>query len=152
MGGKGSGPRKRINRTLPLSQVRPDVPPKWLDRKGKSEWKRIADIIDRVPDLLAEPDWDAVALLADAWSDFHAQEAIIRKEGTIAMSQAGVPYQHPSVGMKNKAFERITKLARELAMTPQARRLLNGVKPAKDERLNPLDEYLSRRGKEQNAN
>ena len=151
MGGKGSGPRKRINRQLPLSMVRPPCP-KWLDRKGKSEWKRLSDIIDRVPDLLAEPDWDAVALLADAWSDYHAQIAIIRKEGTISIAQSGVPYQHPSVGMKNKAYERISKLARELALTPQARRLLNGVKPPKDEKINPLDEYLAKRDRELTRN
>ena len=144
MGGKGSGARPRKARVVPMSMVKPRCP-RWLDKRGKVEWKRLVDILDRVPELCCEPDWDAVALLAAAWSEYHAADAVVKKEGAIHKAQSGALYQHPAVGQRNKAFERIHKMTRELAMTPQSRRLLNGVKPKKDEKVNPLTEYLNRR-------
>ena len=144
MGGKGSGRRPRKRQTLPISLVVPDCP-EWLNDRGKVEWARLANILDRVPDLIAEPDWDAVALLAAAWAEYHEADEVVQREGILAESQNGIPFQHPAVGVRNKAHERIVKLQHAIGATPQSRRLLNGATPSKAEPENPLTKYLRTR-------
>ena len=65
MGGVGSGRKKaRLPPEIPMSEVRPKTAPKWLDSRSREIWKRLVDVLDRMPGYLREPDWYLVAQLA----------------------------------------------------------------------------------------
>jgi P27 family predicted phage terminase small subunit len=110
-------------------------PPDWLDREGRKEWKRLADILDRVPDLMTEPDWYLVGILADGLSTYKQMTAIIRGQKTSDLKQ------HQVVRMRIEAKNTILECLRQLGMTPQSRRQMHGATPPKDAD-NPLGEYI----------
>lgn len=110
-------------RPLPENEPSPPIgelsPPFDLDEIGTQVW----DIMLRQspPDMIRP--YDALSLwqFADAWSDFFAADSIIREEGRIAISEKGGQYQHPAVGMKNKAAQRIKQLGSLFGWSPSDR-------------------------------
>lgn len=78
-------------------------PPEWLGEFGKEEWKRR---------IVANPNCnvDDLAMYCEAYHEFRVALTEIESEGATSTSDKGNAYQHPAVGRKNKAIERMNKL------------------------------------------
>ena len=130
----------------------PEAPPipRWLDEESRKHWKRYAPWLLE-SGLLARLDQIALALLCDALSDFLASRDIVEAAAAagevrfLAKTDKGNIIQHPAVGVKNKAWERVLKLLREFGMTPSARAGL-AIGANKDDR-DPLMDLLMSRGR-----
>ena len=136
MGGPGSGRRKITRGTLPMSEARPKCPD-WLDREGRKEWKKLADVLDRVPDLMREPDWYLVGLLADALATYRQMAKAIQGKHKTELKQ------HQIIRLRIEAKNTALDCLKQLGMTPQARRQMHGATPPKPAD-NALGEYLHR--------
>jgi P27 family predicted phage terminase small subunit len=112
--GKRSGePAPAIGSAVP-------APPDWLGEVGQAVWREEAPKIHALR-LLTEVDCRLFALYCEAWEDFAAARALIAKEGLIAVSDKGAEYQHPAVGVKNKAIQRIKQIGAEFGIGPASR-------------------------------
>jgi P27 family predicted phage terminase small subunit len=109
-------------------RVREGVPakPEWLGDISSTVWDERIDECLETPGLLSPMDGPALALYCDAWQQFHDAKAIIDKQGMVAISEKGAEYQHPAVGIKNKAGETIARLGAKFGFTPSDR---SGLKP-----------------------
>jgi len=113
--------------------VRPEVPdaPEWLDEAGCGEWKRLVEDLAELG-VLCQIDQTALGMCCMAFSDWLSARAAVAESGWTATTEKGSVYQHPNVGIMNKASERWLRLARELGLTPSARcgmHKLEGSKP-----------------------
>lgn len=122
--------------------------PTWLGDEAGKLWPAIAAELDAMG-VLARVDQTTLALLCQALADYLAARAVVDEaaaEGEVrfcATTDKGNIIQHPAVGVMNKSWERVVKLAREFGMTPSARAGLKveDKKPAAD----PLLEMIMRR-------
>ena len=120
-------------------------PPDWLSAVGCLKWEELVRYLGTVPGLLAEADREAMGMYCEAWEDFVAAREIVERDGPMVMSEKGGMYQHPAVGMKNKALERMRLLAREFGMTPSARTSIKGLLPGKEKKGDPFAEVFQLR-------
>lgn len=113
-------------RPLPESEPEPQSlaivpdPPDWLGDIARQVWIDDAPRL-RAIGLLTELDLRAFALYCEAWQELFDAKKQIDESGLIATSEKGGEYQHPAVGIKNKAIERIRRLGAEFGMTPSSR-------------------------------
>lgn len=82
--------------------------------------KTIEDLAD-IPGLLSELDAGALALYCDAWQQYRDAAAIVSRCGLVATSEKGGEYQHPAVGIRNKARDAIVRLGAKFGLDPQSR-------------------------------
>ena len=99
--------------------------------------------------LLTVLDTVALGLLCDALAEYLEAGEIVEaaaKDGVkfIATTDKGNVIQHPAVGVRNKAWERVVKLARQFGMTPSARAGM-AIANAADEQRDPLLTLLHER-------
>lgn len=114
------------------------VPPAWLDDYGLEKWnERVSHLTDM--GVLSKTDADALASYCEAYSEFRKATDYIRQHGHMAISAKGSEYQHPMVGIKNKAIERMNKLGQQFGWSPSSRADLS-VSPQKK---NALSEFLT---------
>lgn len=122
--------------------------PAWLGKEAARHWSAVAAELEAMG-VLARVDQVALALLCQALADYLAARAVVEaaaQEGAVrfcAKTDMGNIIQHPAVGVMNKSWERVVKLAREFGMTPSARAGLKvpGAKAPAD----PLLDLISRR-------
>jgi P27 family predicted phage terminase small subunit len=133
-------------RPLPENEPQPPegkiVPPFDLDDIGQQVWDIM---LKQSPPSMLRP-YDSLSLwqFCDAWSDFFAADAIVKEEGRIAVSEKGGQYQHPAVGMKNKAAQRIKQLGSLFGWSPSDRVSL-GVSEEKESPSDMLARMLTGR-------
>lgn len=108
--------------------VLPD-PPDWLGEIGKQVWAKVAPVLYRIG-CLTENDLNALALYCEAWEEFFDARKEIETCGPTAYTDKGTCYQHPAVGRKNKAIQRIRQFGGDFGMSPAARVGLH-IQPAK---------------------
>jgi P27 family predicted phage terminase small subunit len=96
----------------------PDCPD-WLSDDGKAEWFRVATLLNAIG-LIAEMYLMPLALYCSAVSDFKQYQKIIEEEGATFTTEKGYVGQHPAVAMRNNAWDRVLKAAKEFGMTPSA--------------------------------
>lgn len=111
---------KRQGEAAPAPVVSIPQPPDWLGPVGKEVWGKVAESLYRIG-CLTGVDTNLLALYCEAWDEFFAARAEIEKSGIVAMSDKGAEYQHPAVGIKNKAIQRIKQLGGEFGMSPASR-------------------------------
>lgn len=98
--------------------------PEWLGDHGRAKWFALVPHLGAVG-LFTVLDADALAMYCEAWDEFFAARAEIEASGIVACAGSGAEYQHPAVGIKNKAIQRIRQFAQDFGMTPAARQGLN---------------------------
>lgn len=113
------------------------TPPTWLDAEGKAEWARVVPELDRIG-LLTKVDRQVLATLCQTWADYVEALAIIRREGTVSVSEKGGAYQHPAVGQKNAALKLLMGLWSRLGLTPSDRANMNFAEPNEPSKLKLL--------------
>jgi P27 family predicted phage terminase small subunit len=103
----------------------PGVPikPAWIAAKeiASEKWDETIAELQEIPGLLSTLDGDALSLYCDAWQQFHDAQALVAAQGMVCQSEKGGTYQHPAVGIANKARAEITKLGSMFGLNPTAR-------------------------------
>ena len=118
--------------------------PGWLAEIGRAKWGECIEILSRTPGLLTKLDGDFLALYCEAFEEFIEARNQIEIEGATCKSENGGHYQHPAVGRKNKAIERMRRFGALFGMSPSDRVGLNIGGDAGD--VDPLAALLKRRG------
>ena len=91
-------------------------PPKYLDRLGKTEWKRIIPLLNKQrrysPLFQSE-----LAKYCAAFSRWRKAEDRIKADGEIIKSPKNYDMQSPWVAISNKAQDRMASIAAEFGLT-----------------------------------
>lgn len=102
-------------------------PPKWLDRHGKAEWRRVVKACAAYPTWLQQVDRAALSAYCTAWSTFLAAAKDVAERGPLVPGRSSADEARPAL-VKNPATqilrdaqEALRKWARELGFTPDAR-------------------------------
>lgn len=106
----------------PAVEGAPDCP-EWLAGEGLAEWwRQIADLGAR--GLLSSSYRSALALYCQAWGEFVETEQQIRElgpRGLVSITDKGNEIQNPLVGIRNKAFERASKMGAQFGFSPSSK-------------------------------
>lgn len=115
-GGSGEGRGFATPAGVPLK-------PDWITAKpiASAKWDEVIEELWAIPGLLTRLDGDALSLYCDAWQQYHDASALIAAHGMVAHSDKGGCYQHPAVGIANKAREQIIKIGGLYGLTPPSR-------------------------------
>jgi len=97
----------------------PDCPA-CLGAVAKAEWKILVTDLDALG-ILDRVDRGALVVYCEAWEEFVLLSKVVKEEGAVCVATNGSPYQNPALGAKNKAAERMLKVAAQFGMTPAAR-------------------------------
>lgn len=100
-------------------------PPVWLDGIALEAWDAMTLKLYRMG-LIGDVDQHALAIYCEAWEEFCEARDYIKKNSRTCVSENGGEYQHPMVGIKNKAAERLNRIGSQFGWTPSAR---VGLKP-----------------------
>ena len=92
------------------------VKPEWLREIASAKWDEVIALLE-AENQLAPIYGDFVAMYCQAFQDFHDAQTTIDDEGKYCHSEKGGIYQHPAVGVQNKAIERINKFGRQLGLS-----------------------------------
>jgi len=118
------------------------TPPDILTGEGLTEWKSITVELEKMG-LITVIDKALIVSYCEAWAEFIEAWHVIKKEGRVYLSDKGNMIQSPWVGIKNKAIERIHRMAQNFGLSPSARA---GLAVQANEKLSdPLSELLKRR-------
>ena len=94
--------------------------PDWLDEHGRAKWDELLPLVSAMG-VATTADGDMLAMYCEAFSDFMKASAEIASDGLTCISEKGAQYQHPAVGIKNKAIERMRHLAALFGLSPSSR-------------------------------
>lgn len=95
-------------------------PPEWLAPIGREKWIEMAAKLEAVR-VLTVNDLDALAMYCHAWAEIHECEETLNREGLTCTSDKGGMYQHPCVGIRNKAIQRLRQYGAAFGLTPADR-------------------------------
>ena len=104
-----------IRRTIPADE--PPCPP-WLGEVARDVWAETVRDLTQVPGLLCRVDAAALATFCEAVETYRAANAVVLSEGLFATARNGVVYQHPAVGIRNKAREQILRIGSKFGLNP----------------------------------
>lgn len=113
-----------------------DIPdcPAWITSPEAREWFREQAEDAAEAGIMARPHGTALAGAAFFLQEFIECEKAIREQGRTAVSESGAVYQHPLIGIRNKAWDKVVKMLIEFGFTPAARSTIKvgAVKAAAD--------------------
>ena len=114
--GRDSGGRKvkdppKFVRTAP-------IPPTWLSREAKAEWRRVVPELERLR-LLKGPSRSSLAAYCETWATFVEATRTVHREGLTIEAKQGV-LAHPAVGIARTAGRELRALASEFGLTPSS--------------------------------
>jgi P27 family predicted phage terminase small subunit len=118
--------------------------PDWLGDVGRAKWNERIEILSQTEGLVTKLDGDFLALYCEAFKEFIDARLQIDREGATCVSEKGGEYQHPAVGRKNKAIERMRRFGALFGMSPSDRVSLNI--SGEDGETDPLARLLRKRG------
>lgn len=105
------------------------VIPRWVRDSTREQWNEITDLL-RGLGMLSDAYTPGMALLADALADLVRYSKIADVTDPVIPTDKGNLIQHPIFSLKNAAWLRVIKAAREFGLTPSA---ITTVKAAKNE-------------------
>lgn len=117
-------------------------PPDHLDEVARAKWHELVEIAKATPGLLQRSDRDHLALYCETWSDYLAACREVEAFGYTVMTESGSVYQHPSVGIRNKARATLRQLGADMGLNPSAR---SNVQVAGDVQQDDLEELEAQR-------
>jgi P27 family predicted phage terminase small subunit len=124
------------------------VPPDFIDRGARREWRRLAPELSRVG-LLTEIDRAALAAYCQSYSQWTAAQNALAKMaamdsvtyGMLVKTTNGNAVQNPLLGIANKAKSDMVRYAAEFGMTPDSRGRI-AVNPAGVGAHDPSEEFF----------
>ncbi|MCH8968602.1 MAG: P27 family phage terminase small subunit [Planctomycetes bacterium] len=96
--------------------------PAWVPPGAGKFWRVVGQQLIDAGQLDCDRDMTAFSMMSRCLSDYEAALKILDAEGYICTSEAGAKYQHPCVGIANKAREAFLKIAREFGLVGPASR------------------------------
>jgi P27 family predicted phage terminase small subunit len=99
--------------------------PDWLTGIAAEVWYQTVAMLSHCDGLLVDIDAGLLATYCEAWQTYLDAQAIVTREGLIATSGNGVQYQHPAVGIRNKARYEIMRIGSKFGMSPADRAKLS---------------------------
>jgi len=138
-------------RALPDAEPRPPVaapvkPPWMTDRIAICAWKELAPLLEGMK-IVTEADRKGLELLCDAYAEWRRARAVVQTEGmtyeTENSTGGAVIKPRPEVCIASNAWLRVSRMLQEFGLTPAARARVKVEKPAE---VDPMEEFLSRRG------
>lgn len=98
--------------------------PAWLANVGdvaSETWDETIETLSKIDGMLAQVDGPALAAYCVAWQRLRDAQDEIERDGITCYGEKGGQYQHPAVGIQNKAIEIIGRIGAKFAMTPSDR-------------------------------
>lgn len=92
------------------------VKPDGLGDVASAKWDQVIKHLEKESQL-APAYGDFIEMYCKAFQDLHDAESRLEIDGEYCQGEKGGVYQHPAVGVKNKAIERILKFGRQLGMS-----------------------------------
>lgn len=109
------------------------VCPVWASEDEQIVWVELVEMLSRTRGLLTENDSNSIWLMCEAICEMNQARKEIASEGSTCYSEKGGAYQHPAVGRKNSAIERLRRLMCEFGMTPASRTSVTAAVPVAQE-------------------
>jgi len=108
--------------------------PSHLSSEAKAEWDRVVEELDAMG-TLATADRAVLAIHCMAWARWLKAEKEIEATNEVVPSpKEKTPMYSIWLNVSKQAQDRIVETAKELGLTPRARRLMGGTGEEKDER------------------
>ena len=104
-------------------------PPIWLNEKSLKVWHDVVEKLGSIPGLVTTVDAMSLGRYCQDWVEYWTLLGVVEIEGHTVESEAGNLYQHPAVGAKNKAADRLARFESRFGMTPSDRVGLRVDKP-----------------------
>lgn len=117
---RGTFRKDRAADNEPKPEVKAPSCPTWLHREAKREWRRIVKHLVKLG-LVTELDRAALAAYCQAYADWWKMEKRVEEVGEVQVTKSGYAAQRPEVSMRDKAWERMLKAAKEFGFTPSSR-------------------------------
>jgi len=93
------------------------APPAWLtDEAEVAKWQEVTTLL-RGMGVFTDADVDAVAGYCHDWVELMECRAVLQREGRVCAGDSGSPYQHPLVGVRNKALDRMRRFWSSFGLT-----------------------------------
>jgi len=100
--------------------------PRWLKGETRAEWNRQAKALESAG-ILARCDRALLAAYCEAWGEFVEAVRRLEADGYTTTTDKGYTMASPWVAIKNRAVERLVKLADRFGFGPAARARLRVV-------------------------
>jgi P27 family predicted phage terminase small subunit len=97
----------------------PDRPP-WLEGEAAAEWDRQVAALESAG-VLSVADGALLAAWCEAWAEFCQVAADLKVAGRLAKNAAGGVVRSPLVLLRDRAVERLLRLAGQFGFSPSAR-------------------------------
>jgi len=111
--------RAKTRRAPKPSAERPECPD-WLKGEARKEWRRQVRILD-AKHLLSRDYQASLVMYCQAWGEFvECTQELQRIGARTTTTDKGNLIQHPLIGVRNKACDRVMRLGREFGFTPQS--------------------------------
>lgn len=120
-------------------------PPDYLPARVKTRFRSLAKALSQIPGLTKTIDATMLGELCLAIDTVARMTKRIEKEGDTCESESGALYQHPAVGIRNRASERIVQLSQHFGLSPTARGRITLAPP--DEELDPISLFINAQSK-----
>lgn len=115
--------------------------PSWLkkDREAAAEWRRVVPELER-RGVVCALDAMALAMYCSAWSHLQACQKVLTEQGTTYETKRGVVHPRPEVRQAQQWSQLLLNSARELGLSPTARRRMHLPDQHEDPKASPWDE------------
>ena len=95
--------------------------PEWLGEIGRAKWREMVAILSGVKGWITSADGGLLALYCEAFEEMLSAREEIARDGSTCCSDNGGMYQHPAVGRKNKAIERMRMIGAKFGLSTAGR-------------------------------
>lgn len=104
----------------PRESVKLPECPEWVEQKHRKHWDKIAKHLVEIG-IMTESYSTALGLLVSALGQYIEACEEIETHGSLAYTDSGGVYTHPSVHSRTSAMKSLVGLLREFGMTPASR-------------------------------
>ncbi len=117
---KGNPGKRKLNKKEPKPNIEIPECPSHITGLAKQEWDRVTVHLQKMG-VISQIDRAVLSAYCTAYKDYVEAEQKIKKEGEVIFYDSGSAAQNPRVGIKNKAMEKLIRIAAEFGMTPSSR-------------------------------
>jgi P27 family predicted phage terminase small subunit len=124
----------QVNLNEPMPKVGIPNVPDWLDEVGREEYLRAGKILAKIR-VLTEADGIALAIYAQAFSNWLAAESKVLEDGPILTSERGGKYLNPWKSVASMELKTVTAFLLQFGMTPASRTKIEAQPESNEEPL-----------------
>lgn len=134
---EGNPGKRALNKKEPKPSVEIPSCPDHLTGIARQEWTRISVQLQTLG-VIAQIDRGVLAAYCTAYADYVKAVNALKKENEVIFYESGNSVQNPWVGIKNRAIEKMVKIAAEFGMTPSSRSRLQVEMPTEEDEMKRL--------------